>query len=232
MPFGLKNAEATYQRLVNQMFAKQIGQTIKVYVDDMLIKSVRAFDHLSDLEETFSILREYRMKLNSAKCVFEGQAVAEFITEFTVSSDDAKTEAASATPPVPSPTKDLESERRWVLYVNRSSNAKQAAVGIVMVVPDSTTIQYAIRLGFRSSNNEAKYEALLIRLGLAARLGVQTLEVQCDSQLVVNHIFTEYEAKEAKMVAYLAEAQKLIERFWSCTINQILRVENSWADTL
>ena len=42
MPFGLKNTEATYQRLVNKMFQKQIGVSIKVYIDDMLVKSVTA----------------------------------------------------------------------------------------------------------------------------------------------------------------------------------------------
>ena len=58
MPFGLKNAGATYQRLVNQMFAKQIGKTTEVYVDDMLIKSLEAPDHVKDLEETFALLRK------------------------------------------------------------------------------------------------------------------------------------------------------------------------------
>ncbi|XP_058068612.1 uncharacterized protein LOC131217667 [Magnolia sinica] len=70
MPFGLKNTRATYQRLVNQMFARQIGHTMEVYVDDMLVKSIKASDHLTDLGETFGVLREYQMKLNPAKYVF------------------------------------------------------------------------------------------------------------------------------------------------------------------
>ena len=49
MPFGLKNAGATYQRLMNKMFAYQIGRNIQVYVDDMLVKSLRKNDHLNDL---------------------------------------------------------------------------------------------------------------------------------------------------------------------------------------
>ena len=70
MPFGLKNAGATYQRLMNKMFAHQIGRNVQVYVDDMLVKSLQENDHLSNLQETFDTLRAYNMKLNPNKCVF------------------------------------------------------------------------------------------------------------------------------------------------------------------
>ena len=70
MPFGLKNARATYQRLVNQMFSKQIGKNVEVYIDDMLVKSKEEEDHLDDLKETFNTLRQYNMKLNPSKCAF------------------------------------------------------------------------------------------------------------------------------------------------------------------
>ena len=70
MPFGLKNASAMYQRLENQMFSKQIGRNMEVYVDNILVKSKEAKTHLEDLQETFDTLRRYRMKLNPVKCVF------------------------------------------------------------------------------------------------------------------------------------------------------------------
>ena len=70
MSFGLKNVDATYQRLMNKMFVNQIGRNVQVYVDDMLVKSRREEDHLKDLEETFDILRSYNMKLNPSKCAF------------------------------------------------------------------------------------------------------------------------------------------------------------------
>ena len=56
--------------MMNKMFARQIGRNVQVYVDDMLVKSLRKDDHLSDLQETFNIFRAYNMKLNSNKCVF------------------------------------------------------------------------------------------------------------------------------------------------------------------
>lgn len=70
MSFRLKNAEATYQRLVNIMFANLIGKTMKVYVDDMLVKSLQTVDHVNHLENTFRILSRFRMRLNPLKCAF------------------------------------------------------------------------------------------------------------------------------------------------------------------
>ena len=70
MSFGLKNAGATYQRLVNRMFQKQIGTIMEVYIDDMLVKSTTAELHIAHLSEAFQILRNYNMKLNPTKCAF------------------------------------------------------------------------------------------------------------------------------------------------------------------
>ena len=78
MSFGLKNAEATYQRMVNRMFSQQIGRNMEVYVDDMLVKSKEELTHLNDLEETFATLKKHQMKLNPSKCVF-GVASGKFL---------------------------------------------------------------------------------------------------------------------------------------------------------
>ena len=78
MPFRLKNAGATYQRLVNRMFQKQIGATMEVYIDDMLVKSTKSDLHSTHLSEAFQILRNYNMKLNPAKCAF-GVSAGKFL---------------------------------------------------------------------------------------------------------------------------------------------------------
>ena len=70
MPFGLKNAGATYQRLINKIFSKHIGKKVEAYIDDMVIKSKKSGDHISDIEEIFEIFRKFRMKLNPLKCAF------------------------------------------------------------------------------------------------------------------------------------------------------------------
>ena len=56
--------------MVNRMFSHQIGRNVKVFVDDMLVKSKDEANHLDDLKETFNALRKYNMKLNLAKYVF------------------------------------------------------------------------------------------------------------------------------------------------------------------
>ncbi|KAK0572021.1 hypothetical protein LWI29_024976 [Acer saccharum] len=70
MPFGLKNAGATYQRLVNKLFKEHIGHTMEVYVDDMITKSQQVEQHLDHLRETFDVLRKNQMQLNPDKCTF------------------------------------------------------------------------------------------------------------------------------------------------------------------
>ncbi|KAM1044213.1 hypothetical protein ACFX2A_036181 [Malus domestica] len=70
MSFGLKNARTTYQRLVHLIFAEHIGKSMEVYVDDMLVKSKHADQHITNLSKTFTILKRYRMRLNPNKCAF------------------------------------------------------------------------------------------------------------------------------------------------------------------
>ncbi|KAM1787469.1 hypothetical protein ACFX11_037862 [Malus domestica] len=68
MPFALKNTGATYQRLVNMMFKKQIGVTMEVYVHDIMVKGKQRSEHIGNLVETFNIFRRYKMKLIPTKC--------------------------------------------------------------------------------------------------------------------------------------------------------------------
>ena len=70
MSFRLKNTGATYQRLMNKMFTHHIRRNVEVYMDNVLVKSIREDDHLNDLQETFDTLQSYNMKLNPSKCVF------------------------------------------------------------------------------------------------------------------------------------------------------------------
>ena len=78
MPFELKNAGATYQTLVNGMFQKQIGTFMEAYIDDMLVKSIKAELHITHLAEAFQALKSYNMKLNPVKCAF-GVSAGKFL---------------------------------------------------------------------------------------------------------------------------------------------------------
>ena len=70
MPFGLKNARSTYQRMMTRMFEMQLGKSIKVYIDDMVVKSKVVSEHVRDLEDIFEILRRHKLRLIASKCSF------------------------------------------------------------------------------------------------------------------------------------------------------------------
>ncbi|XP_074301010.1 uncharacterized protein LOC141632357 [Silene latifolia] len=111
MPFGLKNVGSTYQRLVKKMFKNEIGRTMEVYIDDMVVKSKQAEQHMAHLENTFEILRKYHMKLNPLKCTFgvsSGKFLGYLVTQRGI---EASTEQIRAVLQLESPQKPKEVQR-------------------------------------------------------------------------------------------------------------------------
>ena len=70
MPFGLKNADTSYQRLMTKIFKPLINQTVEVYIDDIVVKSKTWIEHIQHLEKVFRLMRAYNIKLNPSKCAF------------------------------------------------------------------------------------------------------------------------------------------------------------------
>ena len=70
MPFGLKNAGTTYQRIMTRMFEPQLERNIEIYIDDMVVKSKAESEHINDLGNIFEILRKHKLRLNASKCSF------------------------------------------------------------------------------------------------------------------------------------------------------------------
>jgi ribonuclease HI len=121
MPFGLKNAGATYQRLMNKMFHHQIGRNVEVYVDDMLVKTKDEENHLEDLKETFETLRQYRMKLNPSKCVFgvsSGKFLGFMVSQRGIEANPEKIKAVLEMTP-PRTIKEVQSLTGRVAALNR-----------------------------------------------------------------------------------------------------------------
>ncbi|KAI5337466.1 hypothetical protein L3X38_016737 [Prunus dulcis] len=396
MPFGLKNAGATYQRLVNKIFAGYIGNIMEVYVDDMLVKSRSAEDHLQNLLIMFGILKDYRMRLNPKKCAFgvssgkflgfmisqrgieanpekikaiidmerpkttkdiqsltgrvaaltrfisratdkcvsgtavssvlirkpekaelpifyvskalqsaelryppleqlalalvvsarrlrpyfqahgikvltnqplrqvlqkpeisgrlikwaielgefdiqfvprpaeKGQAVVDFISELTPSTVQPTPEEITETilPDEPNVERFDTSTPIWGLHVDGSANQQGCGAGFVLTTPDGLKIEYALRFDFRTSNNEAEYEALLAGLRLAKSMNAKQIRIHSDSQLIVNQVTADFAAKDASMYAYLSTTHQLLRSFQAYEIKQIPRGENSHADAL
>ena len=121
MPFGLKNAGATYQSLMNKMFAQQIGRNVQVYVDDMLMKSRREEDHLDDLRETFDTLCSYNMKLNLGKCAFKvtaGKFLGFIVFQSGIKANPNKIRAIIEMAPLKN-VKEVQSLNGKVVVLNR-----------------------------------------------------------------------------------------------------------------
>ncbi|CAL2231351.1 unnamed protein product [Prunus armeniaca] len=283
---SLKNARATYQRLVNRIFAKHIGSTMEVYVDDMLVKSRTTGEHLHNLSLMFSILKDYQMRIEAnlekikaiidmerpmtqkniqsltgrvaalTRFIFKAtdntavssvlihklekaelpifyiskalqsaelrlikwaiklgefdvqfkprpaekcQVVVDFLSKLTPSVTPEPTHPSTDAEEhgVPSPKYFNPSISIWILNVDGSANQQGCGAGLVLTMLDRVKIEYALCFSFRTSNNEAEYEALLVGL-----------------------------------FAYLSATHQLLQKFWAYEIRQIPRTENSHADTL
>ncbi|KAM2454578.1 hypothetical protein PS1_014675 [Malus domestica] len=358
MPFGLKNTGATYQRLVNSMFAEQIRKSMEVYVDDMLVKRKHADQHITnhseevaalirfiskatdrcapffktlkgskkyitwtdECAEAFKNLKDYMRKAHllskpevygnverpvyyaskalqdaetrysnieklalalvmsarklrpyfqahsiivltnhplrqilqspntygrmikwtitlgefdisyQPKPAENGQAVADFIADFTYPIDIVSTPKEVVL--LPSEAQKIEpTAPAWNLYVDGSSNQQGCGVGLILTTLDKMAMEYVLRFKFKASNNEAEYEALLVGLRLAKHLGVKRIDIFSDSQLVVNQVTNNFDAKDSSITAYLAQIQLLLKHF-HYQITQIPRAANSHADAL
>ncbi|XP_026429944.1 uncharacterized protein LOC113326422 [Papaver somniferum] len=111
MSLGIKNAGETYQHLVDHMFKDLIGKSMKVYIDDMVVKSEKKESHFLDLQKTFDIIRQYQMKLNPAKCSF-GLSSGKFLRYLmTHRGIEANPEQIRAIREIPSPRTKKEVQK-------------------------------------------------------------------------------------------------------------------------
>jgi hypothetical protein len=111
MPFGLRNVGATYQRCMNYVFGEHIGRTVEAYVDDIVVKTRKASDLLSDLEATFRCLKAKSVKLNPKKCVFgvpRGMLLGFIVPERGIEANPEKIAAITNMGPI----KDLKGVQR------------------------------------------------------------------------------------------------------------------------
>ncbi|GJT06230.1 reverse transcriptase domain-containing protein [Tanacetum coccineum] len=125
MPFSLKNAGATYQRLVDSAFKEQIGVNLESYVDDMVIKSRTEQDIIKDIEQTFSTLRRINMKLNPKKCSFgmeEGKFLGYIVTSERIRANPKKAKAVMDMPS-PKTLKQIQSLSGKLAALNQAAEA-------------------------------------------------------------------------------------------------------------
>ena len=120
----------------------------------------------------------------------------------------------------------------WHLHVDGASNYKGSGAGMVLITPDGSMLEQVITLGFKASNNEAEYEALLAGLRMANDLAVKKLAIYSDSQLITSQATGEYMAKHQRMTQYLEKVRKQLEAFQTYNLTQVPRTKNAHVDVL
>lgn len=146
----------------------------------------------------------------------KGQVLADFMAEFCNFPEE-----------VESPRGET-----WVAYVDGSSTQKYSGIGVVLKGPTEEECEAAIQLIFTTTNNEAEYKAIITGINMAQEMGLKSLEIMSDSQVVVRHIKGEYEARGDKMKWYLTRVKEAIEFFDKIAFTKVPQEENEEANTL
>ena len=138
----------------------------------------------------------------------KAQALADFIVKFTPSHGDLD---------------EMEGNKTWVVHMDGSSTLHAGGIGVVLKSPEADKLKHKVRLHYQTTNDKAKYEALLKRLELAKSLGAESVLVQGNSQLVMGQVNGTYEAKEEQMKRYLNKVRRLIKKFSEAHFVQVQR---------
>ncbi|KAK1653705.1 hypothetical protein QYE76_071510 [Lolium multiflorum] len=215
MPFGLKNAGATYQRMMQKCLATQIGKNVQVYIDDVVITSKKGSTLIEDLKETFDNLDKFCLKLNPTKCSF-GVPAGELLGV------DGATKHGT-----PRFVEDLDHELRRVQEIGRCWSRRDISF------TEGDKLKYVLRMTFpNASNNEAEYEALIHGMKMAKACGATRLKIFGDSQLVAQQVMNQCDAVNESMIAYKEVYNELEKLFDGCEVNHISRMSNDEADVL
>ncbi|KAI5316862.1 hypothetical protein L3X38_036569 [Prunus dulcis] len=251
MPFGLRNAGATYQRAMNSIFHDMIGHSLEVYIDDVVVKSPEEGDHVSNLKRAFLRMRQHKLKMNPKKCVFAVQAgnfLGFLVHQKGIEIDKNKAKSIiEALPP-----------RNKKAYVPQKAVKGQAVADFLADHPgeeienmDSLDIAnadllprahtclnnpiYSVhltpwKLYFDGSKIDVAYGAgIVLEEPLEIRhleLGIQSMEILGDSMLVLKQIAGKYKGLNPSLAVYLVAVRNLLTEFREATWEHILREEN------
>ncbi|XP_077242412.1 uncharacterized protein LOC143882919 [Tasmannia lanceolata] len=247
----LHDAEIRYQRVEKLAYALVTAarklrpyfqaHTIKVLTDQPLRQVLHKPDTSGRLVKWAVELSEFDIRYMPRPAI-KAQVLADFVAECSIPQQITELEVAQAPAedgartgiiPVPPAEHDPSiAESLWEVHVDGSSNRGGCGAGLILTGPNSFTADYALRFGFRASNNEAEYESLLAGINLAVQVKAQRLKAYCDSQLVTNQIQGTYEARDERMIKYLSQVRQLSTKFKSFEVVRIPRAENTKADVL
>ena len=189
---------------------------INVLIDHPLKKAMNKLEATGRLIQQAMELSEFNMRFRPGEAK-KAQALVDFIAKFT-------------------PTHDQQSKdqgaKQWAVRVDGLSTQHAGGIGIVLQSLKGDHLEYVIRLQFQMTNNEDEYKTLLQGLELIKSLGVDSILVQVDSQLVIGQMNEMCEAKEERMKKYLGKVKQCIKGFTTTHFQQIPSEENVEANIL
>ncbi|XP_072074141.1 uncharacterized protein [Arachis hypogaea] len=213
--YRLKNAGATYQRLMNKVFSSLIGKTVEVYVDDILVKTTQADDLVGDLETVFASLRRHNMRLNPLKCAF-AMETRKFLGFMIIQRGvEANPEKCEAILRMTIRTQTRNQGPGYGRFSGRSNGKPSRDVEHTVETPCGR-----------------KYKVFLGGLILAREAGTTRVDVCSDYQVVTSQINGTYQARDSLLHKYLEKVKKLSEEFDEVTVQHISRERNTRADLL
>ena len=220
---AFRGAEERYPRMEKLAFALITAarklkphfqaHTIVVLIDQPLKRAMSSPDAARRMALWATELSEFDVQYR-LRTVVKGQIVADFIAEHTQSED-----------------KGAEGQRLWSIHTDGSLNQRSGGVGVVIQTLEGDKIECMIRLDFPTTNNEAKYEALVAGLDLVKAAGAENMIMHCDSQVITSQINGDYECRNERMKKYLEEVKSRISGL-EVKFIQIPREENECADRL
>nr|GEX99996.1 reverse transcriptase domain-containing protein [Tanacetum cinerariifolium] len=235
MPFCLKNACATYQRLMDKAFESQVGRNIEVYMDDLVFKSHTEAEMVRDIEKTFRTLRKVNMKLNLKKCSF---GLAALVLKKCIKKSDfrwtAEAEQAfqqlkqhlSELPLLiaPNPQEELiMAAAKIEHYAGRAQyyiQTEDVGAGLILTNPEGVEFTYALRFQFAASNNEAEYEALVAGLRIVTQIGVKIYSKNKQANALSKIASTSFAHLSKQVLVEVLENKSIKEKEVSAVIEE------------
>ena len=192
------------------------AHVINFMTDHPLRRAMNKLEAVGQLIQWGIKLSEFDIRYQPRNAI-KVQALANFIAKFTPSHGDLDEENKT---------------KAWIVQVNGSSTLYVGGIRVVLKFLEGDKLKYTTRLQYQTTNNEIEYEALLKGLELAKSLGVESIVVQGDSQLIISQVNGICETKEERMKKYLSRLKCLIKKFKEATFIQVPREENMEADAL